>query len=83
MKSAKARRPGKFRPFRKPTPKVREAWSKLATTLSAGSFTGASVIASNDVYSPQSVFRVLELCALGVLLQLIAVYVLKGSDHVL
>jgi hypothetical protein len=82
MKSTKRiPKPSKFRPFSNPTMKVREAWSRFASTLSASSFAGAYVIASNEMYSTQAALRMVGLLTFGVLLQLIAVYVLRGNDH--
>ena len=79
MKSSKRNKPDKFRPFSNPTSKVREAWSRMFTTLSASAFAGGVVVATNEIYSNQALFRVVGLFTFGALLQLCAIYVLKEN----
>lgn len=79
MKSCKRTKLVKFQPFTNPTPKVREAWSRLFTTLSASAIAGAVVVTTNEIYSHKTLLRVICLFAFGSLLQLIAIYVLKEN----
>jgi hypothetical protein len=80
MKSIKRIKPGKFRPFANPTSKVREAWSRLFTTLSASAFGGGVVVITNEIYSIQTLLRFVGLFIFGTILQLIAIYVLKEKQ---
>ena len=81
MKSSKRTKLEKFQPFTDPTPKVREAWSRLFTTLSASAFAGAVVVTTNEIYSHETLFRVICLIAFGFVFQISAIYVLKESNH--
>ena len=79
VKSQKHQRSEPFQPFKKPTPKVREAWSRIAGTLCATALAGAMIVAFNDPLSYDTALRVsLQMCAaIGAFL--VAVYALKGA----
>ena len=82
MKSSKRTSPKIFRPFSNPTPKVRDAWSRLATTLSAGAFSGFVIVSATEPFSLIAILKLLILLMIGVIMMTIAIYVLKGADHV-
>jgi hypothetical protein len=79
MKSVRNLKRKKFRPFSNPTSKVRDVWSRFATTLSASAFVSAYVIATNEVSSFQNLTRIIGLCCFGVLSLTISIYVFKGE----
>jgi hypothetical protein len=82
MKSTKRiPKPSKFRPFSEPTMKVREVWSRLATTLAATAFTGAFVLTNTEVLSVASVVQVVTLVLIGAIMLILAIYVFDGADH--
>jgi uncharacterized membrane protein len=79
MRSRKHQEKPEFHPFKNPTPKVREAWSRIAGTLCATALAGAMIVAFNDPISYDTALRVsLQMCAaIGAFL--VAVYALKGA----
>ena len=81
MKSVKHLKREQFRPFSKPTAKVRDVWSRFATTVSASSFTGAAVVGTYEALTTRNFFRIFILIALGVIMLIFAVYVVKGGKE--
>ena len=79
MRSQKHKSKPQFQPFKNPTPKVREAWSRIAGSICAAALAGAMVVAFNDPLSYAAILRVsLQiLAAIGAFL--VAVYSLKGA----
>ena len=71
-----------FRPINNPTPKVREAYSRLGTTLAAGGYTGFVIVAATEQASFEVFTKLALLLGIGVIMTVVAVYVLKGADHV-
>jgi hypothetical protein len=82
VKSQKHQRREPFQPFKRPTPKVREAWSRIAGTLSASAYAGAFIVADSDIEVLMRAVKVSALFAIGGIMTLLAIYVLRGVDRV-
>jgi hypothetical protein len=80
MRSQKHKLAKPFEPFKNPTPKVREAWSRIAGTLCASSFTGSAIVLVGEDSDGLAGFRLVAAFVLGVIFLLFSIYSLKGAD---
>ena len=79
MKSRKHAIKPPFEPFKNPTPKVRESYSRIAGTLCATSFTAAAVVLVGGSMELVDVLRLSASTTLGIVFLLFSLYILKGA----
>lgn len=79
MRSIKHRAKPEFQPLKNPTPKVKEALSRISGTLSATSFTAAAVVLVGGSMELLDALRLGASAILGISFLLFSVYVLKGA----
>jgi predicted lipid-binding transport protein (Tim44 family) len=79
MRSLKHQARPEFQPFKNPTTKVREAYSRIAGTLCASALAGAMIVAFNEPIGYDTALRVSLQLVAALIGLLISIYSLKGA----
>lgn len=80
MKSFKHKAKEPFQPFKNPTPKVRDAWSRFWTGLAIASVVGGTaILTTTDQWTLLIIWKAVTAFACCIVCQILSIRFLKGA----